>query len=275
VAKSSGLINEKEREIVRRVRKVRYSNQLSQSAFARALGVGRDRVASLECARTPLNVELADKIAATFDVGLGWLANGVGAMKPSIGTIVQNWPQINGRSLFSKAFTTDVEQRLLARDKFHFFSMVAILTDRGNFPQGKEAEKYLEMVQHRLEALFYSLPHDGKEKLLVFIVHALSQFDLDWALGRRELPGRPDDEKKNQLAKINASVNIEKMKARMPDFQNRLKKLTAKRGEKTKLANFLGVPLAAVSQWVSGKRKPNGENALMLLHWVEVQERQK
>ena len=59
----------------------------------------------------------------------------------------------------------------------------------------------------------------------------------------------------------------------MPGFRERLKKALAERGRKTALAKLLGVPLASVSQWLSGEREPGGEYTLKLLRWVEQQER--
>jgi len=52
---------------------------------------------------------------------------------------------------------------------------------------------------------------------------------------------------------------------------------TQKPGSKTALANAIGVPLATLSQWLSGKTKrmPDGEHALWLRNWVEKQKRKK
>lgn len=47
---------------------------------------------------------------------------------------------------------------------------------------------------------------------------------------------------------------------------------TSQRGKKSELAKYLGVPLASVSQWLSGDREPGGETTLRLLHWVQQQE---
>ncbi|MFO1461672.1 MAG: helix-turn-helix transcriptional regulator [Verrucomicrobiota bacterium] len=52
----------------------------------------------------------------------------------------------------------------------------------------------------------------------------------------------------------------------------RLKHAAASRGKKTELAAFLGVPLARVSQWLSGDREPGGATTLRLLEWVQAEE---
>jgi len=64
------------------------------------------------------------------------------------------------------------------------------------------------------------------------------------------------------------------VKAQLPGLLERLKKATAEAGKKTALAEFLKVPLASVSRWLSGEREPGGEVTLQLLKWVELQERQ-
>jgi hypothetical protein len=74
---------------------------------------------------------------------------------------------------------------------------------------------------------------------------------------------------------VSSSVKFEAVGLHLPKLLERLNKATSERGKKTALANFLGVSLAMVSQWLSGKREPGGETTLKLLHWVEQQERKK
>lgn len=74
---------------------------------------------------------------------------------------------------------------------------------------------------------------------------------------------------------VYSSVNIERVRPLLPELIERLKKATGERGKKTALAQFLDVPLAMVSQWLSGDREPGGETTLRMLQWVEQQERQK
>jgi transcriptional regulator with XRE-family HTH domain len=70
----------------------------------------------------------------------------------------------------------------------------------------------------------------------------------------------------------NLPVNV---KAQLPSLRDRLNHATKETGKMSALAEYLGVPLASVSRWLSGKREPGGEITLKLLHWVEQQERQK
>jgi hypothetical protein len=52
----------------------------------------------------------------------------------------------------------------------------------------------------------------------------------------------------------------------------RVNRAASVRGKKTELANFLGVPLARVSQWLSLSRAPDGEVTLEMLEWVRAEE---
>src|SRR5208282_147231 len=138
VPKSSGFIDENERRIAGRVRQVRYANQLSQFAFARALGISLDRLASIEYARTPLTVGVADKISSKFDVSLIWLAQGRGRMNPCVGLISQTSPEIKASTLLSAAFSEDLERRFREHNLFSLYSMVAIGAGEAGLPKGKE-----------------------------------------------------------------------------------------------------------------------------------------
>ena len=277
--KKSGLINAKEREIAIRVRRVRYSNQQSQPAFARALGISRDRLASIEYARTPLTVELADKIAGKFDVGLSWLATGEGSMKPSIGKILTACPEIKGKSLFSNTYSAAVRDRLIKNYEFNFFTMAAVLTDVGDLPKGKAVEQFLAQFQEQLSESFRALPHAGKEKLLALFVRSLSRFNYDWEMGRRDNPGQLLAEaKKEDLTETATSDKTESVQGEWPKLKKRIQAATAEAGSKSKLASFLGVELAQLSKWLTdsdSKREPGAEYTLQMQAWVTDPKRQK
>jgi transcriptional regulator with XRE-family HTH domain len=82
---------------------------------------------------------------------------------------------------------------------------------------------------------------------------------------------------KTTLDTVHATVNSDDVKAQWPLLKKRLKAATAVAGSKTQLAEFVGVKLASVSQWLSdseSQREPGAETTLRLLQWVEQQERQ-
>jgi len=75
--------------------------------------------------------------------------------------------------------------------------------------------------------------------------------------------------------------HMENVKLQLPNLLKRLNRATKETGKMSALAEFLGravgyrVPLASVSRWLSGKREPGGEITLLMLKWVERQERQE
>ena len=79
------------------------------------------------------------------------------------------------------------------------------------------------------------------------------------------------------LDSVHEVVNSQDMKAQWPLLKKRLQKAAQPVGTKSKLAEFLGVKIASVSQWLSdsdSQREPGAETTLQLLKWVELQERQ-
>ena len=188
--KTSGLISEKERQIAARVRQVRYANQLSQPEFSKLLRETTNRMASVEYARTPLTVSVADKICGKCDVSLIWLAHGRGGMKPCIGLISNCCPEIDGSKLLSEVMVPEVEGRILKDYDFGWLTMKAILLGGATLPRGKKQRHFVERFHHDFDALFQKLPLAGKEKLLALAIRTLSSFDTDWFFfGNRETPG--------------------------------------------------------------------------------------
>jgi transcriptional regulator with XRE-family HTH domain len=85
----------------------------------------------------------------------------------------------------------------------------------------------------------------------------------------------PASSQTKDLTESATSEILAVVKAQLPRLRERLNRATKETGKMSALAEFLGVPLASVSRWLSGKREPGGEITLKLLHWVEQQERQK
>ena len=81
----------------------------------------------------------------------------------------------------------------------------------------------------------------------------------------------------SRLTLLYESVKLNPVKPQLPKLLGRLRRATQEKGKKTELADFLGVKLASVSQWLSEspdvKREPGGEITLKMLYWVERQER--
>jgi transcriptional regulator with XRE-family HTH domain len=92
---------------------------------------------------------------------------------------------------------------------------------------------------------------------------------------------KPPSLQKKKLTEPESYANVSEVKQPLKNLLARLNYAAQESGKMSALADFLGkatghkVPLASVSRWLSGKREPGGEITLMLLQWVERQERQK
>lgn len=268
--KSSGLINENERQIVSRVRQVRYANQLSQAAFACALGISLNRLASIEYARTPLTVGVADKISEKFDISLVWLAEGRSRMKPCVGLISRSCPEIKASTLLSRAYSPELKRRFESSNLYGLFSVVAILAGEAGLPKGKDADSYVERFHHGFDDLFHSLPHIGKERLLALVVRTLSKFSLDWETDNHESPGEnitmlPTD----HLKRLSLKSKDDSLKSELQKLIKQVKRKASKPGAKSNLARAIGVAPARISEWLAGEKEPGGEYTLKLLRWVQ------
>jgi transcriptional regulator with XRE-family HTH domain len=65
-----------------------------------------------------------------------------------------------------------------------------------------------------------------------------------------------------------------KAKFSTPDIMRRASKLLAAPGSKVALAKELGVPRSRISDWLMGRRVPDGNTMLALLNWVLERERE-
>ena len=124
-------------------------------------------------------------------------------------------------------------------------------------------------LEKAAETFIHSLPQDPEEA----IERRNSQ--LIWeriktANARKVLVA--SQTKKKVLTDVTVTDNVSPVKSTMANLLDRLNKATSQRGMKSKLAKVMGVPLANISQWLSGVREPGGETTLRLLHWVEQQE---
>jgi transcriptional regulator with XRE-family HTH domain len=105
MAKKSGLVTPREAEIGRRLQRAREHINWPQPAFAAELDISRDRLASVEYARTPLRYAAGYRLCVVFDINPAWLADGVGDMKST--QVLPDLPMPEGlpaKSMFSQIY---------------------------------------------------------------------------------------------------------------------------------------------------------------------------
>jgi transcriptional regulator with XRE-family HTH domain len=109
-----------------------------------------------------------------------------------------------------------------------------------------------------------------------FIPKPLFKNDSETAAAAKDKAGDKKD-----LTDSSTNANLVSVKLQLPSLLVLLNRATKESGKMSALAEYLEVqtkrkvPLASVSRWLSGKREPGGEITLLMLRWIEQQERQK
>src|SRR5580658_10365257 len=101
----SGLVDQREIDIGRRVQQAREYINWPQPAFAAELDISRDRLASIEYGRTPLRYPVGYRLCVVFDINPEWLANGTGEMTSPL--MLPNLPMPEGlppKAMFTKIY---------------------------------------------------------------------------------------------------------------------------------------------------------------------------
>ena len=287
---ASGKINDRERKICSRLKEIREIINVSQQRFAGFLELTRDKVASIECGRTPLRYDIAWLMRGIMGVNLDWLATG--KFEPTI--MEQDYllaPSQTGlplSALLSEVYDTTKD---FARD---------LKADReaGLIPKIDRAEihhrlEVADRIRQNIDAWIVRLP-DGKAndffaRLKDFSEAFARQFppeQPDAVRLRREAmlwakKGKPDYQRifagvevsKKPLTDDTLKSTNDSVKPEIQKLIARVNSFASKPGTKAELARILDVAPARVSEWLRGKKEPGGDFTLRLLKWVEQQER--
>jgi len=114
----SGLVDQREIDIGRRVQQVREYINWPQPAFAAELDISRDRLASVEYGRTPLRYPVGYRLCVIFDISPEWLAHGTGNMKSE--QVLPDLPMPEGlpaKAMYSRIYDQAVSGKPLAAKK--------------------------------------------------------------------------------------------------------------------------------------------------------------
>jgi len=279
VAKPSGKINQREREVCSRVRLIREQIKWSQPNFAKAIGATVDRLANIEYGRTPLQYDLALNICRTFDIRPGWLASGKEPMRPNhlILWNAREQREFREKDLLTKVFDiapgdfprqSDLPQfcyrirpGMIGPDYDFRKTLISFITqicnstsfkdvtDSANF--ALEADSAVEKVLRKYRAKGKAIKLNQAQTFLqsserpVFI----SEVMLD--------KGGPA----NEIAIVSDITSL-------ADLLKELRKLTKVRGMKAELAKQCQVSRQAVNQWLDETSKPSAEAVFAALKWV-------
>jgi len=249
--------------------------------LAAHLGVAPAAITRIELGRVPLKYDLARDLFSYLGIDPEWAATGKGTPSGKVELPEAIALNTNGNATFSSVFFDELWP-IFKDEKLEPELETVLRHTRGKVKAAQieiwfrcVPSGYVRELDNGLEQFwkeFYSKlpPENPKMKLRRELEFASFLKDLERRLAKQKESG-----KNNELTDAASYGKISEVKAQLPNLLDRLNRATKETGKMSALAVFLGVPLASVSRWLSGKREPGGEITLRLLHWVEQQERKK
>lgn len=271
--KIESALPQREVEICARLRIVRLEKKWSQPVIARELGVTRDMWASHEYGRAPVRFGLAYKFCAVFNRSLRWLAKGQDPKTPFSRISSSLLENINDRALFSSAY--DLQLAALVDERIE-----ELATRAGESPE-KLGRASIIIDNSRLGVSFAEA---HVERVVDFIRWAATQMPeakrlrLGHELNDVIFKYWPWDsvaEEKSDVDKIPLKSKSVPVLSEIQKLIAQLNEVVQVPGRKKFLAEKLKVAPARISEWLSGKKEPGGNNALQLLYWAEKWESQQ
>jgi len=255
-------------EILARLKQCRRSLELPRRLFAKAAGLDSSIIVRLELERMPLRFGIGRALCNAHSINPEWLATGEGDPAAAFGLPFVDKIQTNEDALFSS-----VLKEACTADFLEKTDVVARWKDSSSsFARGQLVDFWGDVIQQAFE----KVPGE-KMNMLDAKIRAV----LERIIGR--VPDHPAVKKWRQHFPKNNDLTKRVNPAKHEPVQNlwaglkaRIQKATASPGEKSALAEFLGVDLTQVSRWLSPKtkREPGADYTLKMLHWVQERESQ-
>jgi transcriptional regulator with XRE-family HTH domain len=271
-------VPERERQICQRLRLVRKEKRLSQVAFADMLGIDSSLLASYEHARVPIRYEFADRLCCIFRVCQRWLAGGVEPRRVYVPIPEDVHQKLPARGLFSEVYDDFLEPYIAE----YFSKPWRWGRDIGVLVESERIEEIFSPNKTPVNSdeFFYYLlglvrPALAKHSSLEYgELYRLIAAAVRYFRGRREpsflTVGNKGLEKElTESSEIRNTADAMKRELTIEWLLGEVRRLTEPAGMKAKLAAYLKVPQARVSEWLADKYKPSGETVLRILHWVQ------
>ncbi|HEV2331200.1 MAG TPA: hypothetical protein VGY56_20655 [Verrucomicrobiae bacterium] len=298
--KKSGLMSKDEAAICNRIKQFREFTKFPQPLFAELLDLSRDKLISIEYARTPVRFGVARRLCEEFNLSRVWLAEGVGSPHSHIEFTEGFEDKIPPNMLFSEAY------RLYLRPEIGGERLKQLEDAKRSgirigfiYPADLPPKKNLEWsLRQEIRWAWQSLedaPEVIRAAFAPKVLVAIAQFFKEHGIERKS-PDliRPGDQSREHpiiirqmldmihkkispksLTAISQKSKSGAVKSEVQKLIARVKDHASQPGAKSKLARTLGIAPARISEWLSGEKEPGGEYTLLLLQWVEQQERQK
>jgi transcriptional regulator with XRE-family HTH domain len=270
-------LDARESAICKRLAEARYLRRLTQSELADLAQIRRERLASYEQARAPLRYDVALRLCQALDINQRWLATGNGVYCPAVPIRLGN----RGSLLKYKALFSEVYDEVLAVEIERAQTKLNVTQSLSESP-----EQAVWILTTLLSNYLRYIPRMfWKDFCDAIGLQAMGQFHAIMRMAEKEKdPARwichnpdiqisPDADKKNVLTVTSENSKSEGVKTEMQKLLDTVRRLTQATGKKKALAKFLRVPQPRISEWLSGKYEPGGQNTLKLINWVQQQER--
>jgi transcriptional regulator with XRE-family HTH domain len=286
-----------EQAICARVKRVRLGLNLSQPQFADQVGLTRDQLANIECARTPLRYDVAWQMRIAFGISLLWLESGhmdpdgiyedSGLPAPNksnktrlLSEVVRlarmEYRRPNDSPSKVPIDVDDISERAaqLTTLRMHLRVWMAQL------PPGQASSFYCR-IQDSAMRFIEQFPKEAENfwgARLNALVFEEMRRELSLRVRTAQLNGETG---KDILDTISVGDNVLAMSAKEVPTWAQLKKtiakLTAGHGHKAALADELGVSRQVLGNWLSDGEQgaPNAELTLRLFKWSLDPKRQQ
>lgn len=251
-----------ERQVSVRLGAIRRFRGKSQAELAAEAGLTRDQLANIESGRTHLRFLAGWNACRALDTDPWYLATGEEPQGPFHELNIEPYrPEVDTMGFLEVCGLYLREDLIVAR---HATYQAQKSARQQHFHERERIA--VEQVGELVRCYLHQIPPSTRDALIKRLTESFEAFLREQEIVR----GKNQNQ---ELTNVSESGKHEGVRSPMANLLERLNRATQERGMKSKLARFMGVPLANVSQWLSGEREPGGETTLRLLQWVEQQER--
>jgi DNA-binding XRE family transcriptional regulator len=270
-------MNERERAVCSRVKMSREDIKWPQSDFAQAIGIKKDKLASIEYGRTPLRYRTGVDLCEVFGLSGDWLITGAGPMHGGAPILWEiEFPfDTYGKKLFTEVY--DLAPNVFCHTELVFgliqeptpgFDAEAYLSRNAarwfrkmKFRTAMDAESFARSVNDFAKRKLQELLHIGTTSQ-----KRLSQLKAEHEAGVKLQPTQSKS-MLDDAGVISHTVGVQNEIRDLKGLIERLKRVTAPRGAKAALAREFKVSRQAVNQWLSGESNPSADIAIRLQYW--------
>lgn len=278
-------LSEREAAVCQRLADVRAHLRLPRSTFAQAVGLPVKSYTNYESKTVAVPFYVGRAVCRTFDVNQRWLATGKPPMWMYAEVGDENEDAIHPKSLFTEAYDDHLSRPvsevlalyasvlMIRPDDLDDSDMAWLQLDGAPKSSAETMERILSLgiggmiqfIPARLRVTFVRRICETMEK---FKVEHAGEIDAWWDKFNEEF-----EAEQKSIVDINThSADTPDVRLTWKELKNRLKKVTADRGQKAAAAKFIGVDRSNLNRWLDDDQEPGAEATFRLLEWVTAEE---